>query len=193
MSLTHKIKYCLLQQYGFKKGYLVCTEFSYSLGISDVFCINKKFEKQDIIDIEIKISKADFLNDFKNKKLKHDQFRLIQTKQLKYPHVPTKFYFCVPHELVEFCLNFLTENNFDNYGLIEYYEVYTTKNILDLDRCLRVIKKAKRLTTFELEDFQFLKDCMLNRLRNDCIGFYKTLAWNTGRYATIKKEVVNEV
>lgn len=175
MSLTQKIKYCLLQQYGFKKGFYVCTEFQYSLGIADVFCISKSFEKQEVIDIEVKISKADFLNDFNNKELKHRQFKQLIEQSIDEAQTPMKFYFCVPHELTEFCLQYLIENKFDNYGLIEYCEIYTNytnnKNVLDLDRCLKVIKKAKKFNTVTEEDFNKIKNFMLNRLRNENIGF----------------------
>lgn len=191
MSLTQKIKYCLLQQYGFKKGYYVCTELQYSLGIADVFCISKNYKKRELIDIEVKISKADFLNDFKKKELKHQQFKQLIEESIDETRTPMKFYFCVPHELTEFCLQYLNEKKFDNYGLIEYYEVYTNysnkKNVLDLDRCLKVIKRAKKFNSPSLMDYETMKSFMLNRLRNENIGFHKVLAWGGGRYDSIKK------
>lgn len=171
MSLTQKIKYCLLQQYGFKKGFYVCTELQYYFGIADVFCISKNYKKREFLDIEVKISKSDFLNDFKKKELKHRQFKQLIEQSIDEAQTPMKFYFCVPHELTEFCLNYLIENKFDNYGLIEYYEIYNTKGILLLDSCLKVIKKAKKFNTVTEDDFNKIKNFMLNRLRNENIGF----------------------
>ncbi|MFA5196463.1 MAG: hypothetical protein WC401_11750 [Bacteroidales bacterium] len=191
MGLTDEIKYLLLQQYGFKKGFFVCTELSYSLGISDVFCISKNIEKKDIIDIEVKVSKSDFLNDFRNKDIKHFTFRnLILNKTHSYSRYPSKFYFCVPEEITEYCLSYINKNRLSYYGLIQYkpvfYKSYNEK-YLNVDSCLSVVKKAKRFNDITENDYNFFKDLMIRRLTNDCIGFNKTKAFLCGRYEKIKE------
>lgn len=189
-----KIKYALLQHFGFKKGYYVCTELSYAAGIADVFCINKHIEKNDIIDIEIKISKADFLNDFKHKEFKHAMFKNMIERNVYINNYPNRFYFCVPDYLTEFVEMYLKENKLDYYGLIEYKEVFTNihnkdkelVSILDEDSLLRVVKPAKKFTKCEIniESYTMMKDFMFNRLRNDTIGFYREKVYGK-RYGRI--------
>lgn len=166
-----KIKYALLQYFAFKRGYYCCTEFNYSGNISDVFCLDKK--GKEIIDIEVKISKQDFLNDFKKKEMKHKMFEKNFKEKYQHRYYPNKFYFCVPKELTEYVKTYLTENNKTWYGIIEIDEVYINGK-LNFDRLVNIIRPAKKM--FDVTDtnsFAVLKDWMLNRLRNDCVGLYR--------------------
>lgn len=176
-----KIKYALLQYYGFKKGFFCCTELSYPCGIADVFCVDK--HNKEAIDIEVKISKADFLNDFKHKEFKHQMFKIITEKKQCLERYPNKFYFCVPSHLTEFVIQTLKEKNLNWYGVIEFNEVYAN-NILDTDRFLKFIQPAKKMFTIDEQSCIKIKEWMLNRLRNDCIGFYREKVYGS-RYGKI--------
>jgi len=185
-----KIKYALLQYYGFKKGFYCCTELSYCGGISDVFCVDKHCK--EAIDIEVKISKQDFLNDFAHKELKHTVFKNLYETKEGMERYPNKFYFCVPNYLTEFVLETLKEKNLTWYGIIEFNEVFierSGKSILDTDQFLKVVQPAKKMFQLNEESYIQIKEWMLNRLRNDCIGFYREKVYGS-RYDKI--EVKND-
>lgn len=74
-------KYCL------KNGFVFRYDWE-----SDYFCVNKEGYS---FEIEVKISKADFKNDFK--KEKHKLFLDKDTKRL----VPNRFYYAVPRGLIK--------------------------------------------------------------------------------------------
>lgn len=61
------------------------------------------------------------------------------------------------------------------------------KYCLQLDSCLKVVRKAKKFNTITEDDYNRLKGFMLNRLRNENIGFHKVLAYGGDRYNSIKK------
>ena len=69
-------------------------------------------KKNNLYEVEIKISKADLSNDFK--KDKHKKYNSGQ--YIKY--CPTYFYFAVPSELVQFALSKVEGTK---YGVIEVY------------------------------------------------------------------------
>lgn len=73
---------------------------------ADILTISKKNE---LIEVEIKTSKADFNADFKKKK--HQFYKLA-----KNAWTPHKFYFAVPKEILEYCANKLVGSP---YGLLE--------------------------------------------------------------------------
>jgi len=178
-----KIKYALLQHYGFKKGFYCCTELSYPCGIADVFCVDK--HNKEAIDIEVKISKQDFLNDFLKKEFKHQMFRNLYDKKLCMERYPNKFYFCVPSTLTEFVVKTLKERKLNWYGVIEFNEVYINGH-LDLDQLLKTIQPAKKMFAITEQSCTKIKEWMLNRLRNDCIGFYREKVYGN-RYGKIEE------
>lgn len=95
----------LLQSYlRYKRNYLgVASEYCYAPSeIEDIVA----FDEKEIIAVEIKISKNDFLRDFK--KPKHTR--------LENPY--HKFYFFVPCELKDFVLEYLKNNGYKSYGVI---------------------------------------------------------------------------
>lgn len=89
----------LLSQYWWKKGHKVVVSNFCGCGHAetDLMTItNANF----IYSFEIKISKGDFKNDFKNKKYKHS--RLKESKIVaKTTGIPNYFYFVVPEGLID--------------------------------------------------------------------------------------------
>lgn len=206
------IKASLLNLYGFKKAMYTCTELQYHLGIADVFAIPKK-NINELYDFEIKITKSDMENDYITKTQKHLFFRKMyentfddfikdyakENKIRNYDYMknlPNKFYFVVPSYLVEDCKKLIKEQNTEYYGIIEYEELWVHKNKLQeqliLEDTLKIVHPAKKLRkTIENTTYDYFKNIMLHRLRNDCIGFYKEKYFETNRYKPILREKKN--
>jgi hypothetical protein len=125
-------------------------------------------KKEQLIEVEVKVSKVDFKNDFKkdkhrvfNSTLKenfvfdglHEKQHLFESYQKRYnkehfllqgfkrdmSFIPNKFYFAVPSNLVEFCSEYL-KNNYPQYGLIEIKD-----EIIPWMQRATVVKQAKTL------------------------------------------------
>ena len=76
---------------------------------------------KQLIEIEVKVSKADFLADFRNK-AKHNVYANPQTTS--WPEwIPHKFYIIVPPNLADFAKDFLAMN-YPRYGLIVMSEQF---------------------------------------------------------------------
>lgn len=67
---------------------------------------------EEIVEVEVKISKADLRNDFK--KIKHTRYKSARTH-----YTPNKFFFAVPNKLVEEAIH-LTQGT--GYGVLEVSE-----------------------------------------------------------------------
>ena len=96
-------------------------------GKADILCYNKN----EVIEVEIKISKSDLLHDIEKK------------KHLKYSvgkvwNMPNKFYYCVPYQLEKDALNLIKKIN-PNYGLIIIDTNLEKDNIVFIKRakCLK--------------------------------------------------------
>ncbi len=107
---------------------LVATEASYWQ--ADVIGLNEKMA----IEVEVKVSRADMLAEFRNKRPKHGYY-----KSAKH-WTPNFFYFLVPAHLQEDAIEIVTANN-PSYGVLVYPEDSTRRN----GKKLVVAKKAKRL------------------------------------------------
>lgn len=79
---------------------------------ADVLGVSEK----KMIEIEVKITKADLLND--RKKDKHRVYNGIFGIEWSKQWKPTHFYYAVPSELVETCQKYLADNQFTMYGII---------------------------------------------------------------------------
>ncbi len=101
-----QIKLVLMEYFRYKKQYIgVVSEYAhYCDEIEDIVA----FKNFDIAVVEIKISKSDFLKDFK--KPKHS----LNCNKIWYSH----FYFCVTEELKDFALRYLKENGYKHYGIL---------------------------------------------------------------------------
>lgn len=85
------------------------------------------FTENEIICIEIKISKSDFLRDFKTK-----------DKHKSSPN-HDKFYFCVSEEIAAFVDEFVREN-YPSYGVL----VATSDGIKSIKQAKKVVPSYKR-------------------------------------------------
>lgn len=100
-----RIKLALMEYFRYKRQFLgVMSEYSYYCDEIEDFVAFKNFE---IAVVEIKISKGDFLADFK--KPKHSP---------TYQHWYSHFYFCVTEDLKDFVLEYLKDNGFKHYGVL---------------------------------------------------------------------------
>lgn len=146
-----QIKALLFSYFRFKRQFLGVTsevQFHYSDDIEDFVA----FKDDEIIGVEIKVSKNDFLADFKNKN-KHKRYL---TQNFLYPF--NKFYFCVPVELSDFVEEFLAKN-YPFYGLL-----------IARDNDIFVKRGAKRLRSkqdvFSFSN-RFLRDKLLKRMSSE--------------------------
>lgn len=109
MHNSDNLKNAVLEYYRFARRYYLCaTEVRFRHHVADILVMNEK----EIIDIEIKVSYTDFLADFKKRKHKKIQ------EQYSYLY-SNKLYYCVPANIKEQCLLYLTTNN-KPYGLLSY-------------------------------------------------------------------------
>ncbi len=167
MNLTYKIKTALLHYLRFSIGAFVATEVSYNYGTADVLYIPKR--KEEIREVEIKVSKGDFLNEWKKKEHKHKCLNSnVMNNMINY------FYFCVPVELKDFALEQLKDKQ---YGLLVYEERWNHKNKLqeklDLIDCITVAKTPKKLYTNKPIRFEYFKDQIALRAMSDLATLYK--------------------
>lgn len=127
-----KVTALLYQKFRFddSRGYFCLTQSSCGYSdIEDFIAFNKKHCKV----IEVKLTKADFLNDFKTKQKYLDDF---QSAGFNY------FYFCVPEKLQEFCLKFL-EKECPKAGLI----VVNSYG-------LKAVKRARKVSNHKLSKIE---------------------------------------
>lgn len=132
------IKLQLMKFLRYDRGYtFVCSE---AINKSDISAINEKH----LLEIEVKISKQDFLKEFdgksRNKTNKHAIYQGSK-KPNKYFICPNYYYFCVTPSLMNFVKDYLKENGYNNYGIMvcEEYRIYGQKSNI------RVFKKAKSI------------------------------------------------
>ncbi len=119
------IKSLLFDYFRFQRSFLgVLSEFNFNGNIEDFIA----FKRNEVIAVEIKISKSDFKHDFVKRKYK---------KQSSPYH---KFYFCVPNSLKDFGLEFLKQRdgNFLDRAKIGLL-------VIDSDLNVNVAKKAQFL------------------------------------------------
>jgi hypothetical protein len=157
--------------YRFKKGYLCCSELSYSQGIADVIAINDI--TGEVIEIEIKISKSDLLNESKHKKEKHQKFvEAALYDETSDPIIcPNKFYFAVPSYLIDDTKEYCLATNKD-YGVLEfdcnhYYKLP--------EYSIFYRRQAHKLHTAEVGCY--FKPNLIKRICNDNIVFYRDEYW----------------
>ena len=147
-----------------KQCKLVATEVGFYN--SDVLGINKK----SIIEIEIKNSRSDFLNDFK--KRKHRTY----ANPNKGDWVPHFFYFYVPSGLVEFATDQLKtyhapELQIAKYGIIsDTNSVYRADSNFSTWQSISVCKKPTRLHKNDISER--VKNDTIARMSSDLANMY---------------------
>lgn len=80
---------------------------------ADVLGINEK----RMIEVEVKISKSDLLNDIKKYKHKNYTDQAYGT-QWERRWIPTQFYYAIPERLVADCREYLIKHKLEHYGII---------------------------------------------------------------------------
>jgi hypothetical protein len=177
---TYKMKCALLHYLRFKRQAFVATEVSYSLGNADVLFIPKKDKK--VYEVECKISKSDFLNEWKKKERKHYMLEKCNYN-LNY------FYFCVPKKLETFALEQIKDKP---YGLMIYEEIWTHKNKLqeklELTDCIFIKKNAKDLLKEDNKYFNMLKDLICLRSMTEVATLYKEQIYGGNRNKIILRD-----
>ncbi len=183
INLTFKMKAALLHYTRFKRQAFVATEVNYGLGIADIMFIPKRDNK--IYEVECKISKSDFLNEWKKKGHKH----LVLEKcsiNINY------YYFCVPKELETFALDQIKDKP---YGLMVYEEHWTHKNKLQerlwLDESITIVKKAKNLIVGENSYLERMKDLIALRAMTEVATMYKEQIYGGNRNQLILRDKIN--
>jgi len=129
------LKLALLQYFRFKRQWVCVEEFRGADIIVDT--------GKEIIEVEVKITKADLINGEKRKQWKHESYKGSGSYNR---NKPNKFLFCVPEKLVDTALGWASEIN-ENYGVIGFdVELFEKSEGLGW-HCLylRIIKTAKRL------------------------------------------------
>lgn len=176
MNLTYQIKSALLHYLRFKKQCFVATEVSLHLGNADILYIPKT--KTDIYEIEIKISKTDFLKEWNKKEFKHKCLNSSYINNLNNPQI-NYFSFCVPEELKDFALEQIKDKP---YGLFIFKEVWKHKNKLqeqlDLSECITCVKSPKRLLQEKSRYFDDIKERICLRAMSDLAMLYKLYYYN---------------
>lgn len=161
MRLSDTIKLELLKYFRFERNYnLICTE---GIHQADVNASNGS----NLVEVEIKISKADFKKEFQTakeisrwKEYKHKNYSEPKQHLLNGYIVPNRFYFCVPAELTSWAVEYLKDKN-SKYGLLSYdIERYTgsthivtikpAKNLHNEKPEMRALLLIARRTTNEL-------------------------------------------
>lgn len=137
-DLTDFIKLQLMKYFRFDKQYtFVCSE---CINYSDINALNE----DNLIEVEIKISKNDFLNEFNgessNKTLKH---RVLggDLSPSKYYLIPNLYYFCTTPALAPFIEKYLRDNNYKNYGLL----VCNEKRNFNKQSHITCVKKPRKI------------------------------------------------
>lgn len=130
---SKQIKCALMHYFRIKRGMVTGAEISVSEGrVADILADNES----NVYEVEVKISKTDLNQDFKNKSDKHHIHK--NNIDCKYKCKPNYFYICVPSELIGYTLPFI-EKFHPQYGVIEYVDYSWWP-----DR-IRIKKRAKRL------------------------------------------------
>ena len=127
-----------MSKYRFTDGHMVCSECcGHGDSIADIITYDLK--KEAMMEIEIKISKQDLKHDIK--KMKHEIYRKKDLINIQ------KFYYAVPTFMVEYCKNYLEENNLD-YGVIEIIEEKVQEFVFDAyndtAELMKVVKRCKK-------------------------------------------------
>jgi hypothetical protein len=92
----------------------------------DVVALNLK--KKEIVEVEIKISKSDLLNELKHKSDKHKSYQIKKNETILPWLIPNRYYFCVPTFLVSDAISYAEKIN-NKYGVIEFKTDEFIKNI----------------------------------------------------------------
>ncbi len=146
---AEKLKTEVLKYWRFKRqGYNLCgTEVDTISGRADVMVCDNR----EIIEIEIKISKSDFMRDFKKKK-----FSAVCKDDLYSRVYANRLFYCVPAAISESCLLYLEANKLP-FGLFSF------------DGKLTMLKSGKKLKTLNVVIAENIKRKILLRATSELV------------------------
>lgn len=159
-KLTEFIKLQLMKYYRFDRQFnLVVSE---CINNSDITALSKT----NLVEVEIKISKEDFLKEFdgksKIKATKHQRYN--NGKKYNKYIIPSYFYFCTTKDLAPFIKNYLKENGYTNYGIL----ICCEKRIFNKRSHIEVYKQANKLNKNVINDDVIEK--VYKRLQSELIS-----------------------
>ena len=136
--MAFDLKLALLRYFRFERQWICVDEFRGADVIADT--------GQDIIEVEVKISKYDLEHGETKKHRKHDRYR--EGRSLALCH-PNKFYFCVPEALVV-AANGVCDQLNHKYGIVAFNLDAFERHIhwgwrVPHSQCLRMARTGKRL------------------------------------------------
>jgi len=140
------IKYALLKYFRFNRQMIVATEVQTTYGLSDILAVD--LDKRRSIEVEIKISKADFKRDFKDKREKHIFF--------EHKHSANYFYFAFPSSLTAELIGHVPQQ----YGVISVFNHNEVK-----------IKRQPQLIN-HLSDNEEIYNLIIKRNASELIKYY---------------------
>ena len=111
-----------------------------------------------MIEVEVKVSKADLNNDFKKRK-----HRIYEQSNSKW--TPHQFYFAVPEELVEYAVAKCVGTK---YGIMKISD-----NNAPIEKRCRIIKRAKDLHTKQIDSK--VVNTIIRRMSSELANFYQRI------------------
>ena len=159
--LTDFIKLQLMKYFRFDRSFIfVCSE---CINHSDISAINNT----SLIEVEVKISKSDFLAEF-NGKSRVKKYKHLVMSDVKSPYyryiVPNYYYFCTTLELKDYVLTYLKENGYDKYGLL----ICDEKRQFNKRSHIYCVKQAKKIHDKKPTEKTFEK--VAKRVQSEMIG-----------------------
>lgn len=159
--LTDFIKLQLMKYFRFDRSFIfVCSE---CINHSDISAINNT----SLIEVEVKISKSDFLAEF-NGKSRVKKYKHLVMSDGKSPYsryiVPNYYYFCTTPELKDYVLTYLKENGHDKYGLL----ICDEKRQFNKRSHIYCVKQAKKIHDKKPTEKTFEK--VAKRVQSEMIG-----------------------
>lgn len=149
---SNDLKVRLLHYWRFRRKFsYISTESFCNSCVADILVSNGK----EIIECEVKISKSDFVADFK--KIKHARYKKSKT------YIPNRLFYCVPSELINFAKEKLKDSI---YGLIEVLD--TPLNEYNISHC----KIVKRANIIKKDICPLLLNSLTKRMSSELANLY---------------------
>ena len=169
-KLTNFIKLQCLKYFRFDRQFeLACTECINNADINAV-------SPTSLVEVEVKISKTDFLNEFDGKsKVKAYKHKVLneEIKPKKGYIVPNYFYFCTTNELKDFILDYIN-TYYPKYGLLicdEHRQFNRRSYIYCAKKATKIHDNKTSTKTFE-KIYKRLSSEVIS-LREKCISIKK--------------------
>jgi hypothetical protein len=168
---SNLMKTSLLCYYRFKCGaQAVCTELSYSVGIADIMAITRSGE---VVEVEIKNTKADLMSEGTNKYIKHKILESGSSNQRYLSSIPNRFYFCVPSSLESTAIEYAESLN-PKYGVMVFDPSKAPQEAIQIVQRSSILHKDNVTNIF--------LPYMLKRMSNDLCVCYKDFYWKASEF-----------